>query len=345
MAYRFFVGSTKAWKDMLAAITGAQRSISLGMYIFENDTAGYDFFAELERKAREGVRVVIILDSIGSAGLDPHAVDRLRIAGGEVLFYSHWFRRMHQKVLIIDEQIAFIGGVNIAGKYAKWSDLHMRVSGRIVQNIIFSFARLYEDCGGKDPEILTNRQRPRFFDNAKLWFVEHSPRNKNANAFHVHYARSVRESQKEVTIITPYFLPHRWLIALLHQALMRGVAVTIIVPKKCDLWGVDKANYYYLELLHNLGAHCFLTRTMNHAKAMLVDDRVGVVGSQNIDALSFDWNAEAGVLFTEERMLHDLKTIIEKWKGDAIPFHPQEHHAHWFVRSCARLLSYLQPIL
>lgn len=345
MGYRFFVGSTKAWKDMLTAITGAQHSISLGMYIFENNTDGYDFFAELERKAREGVRVVIVLDSVGSAGLENIAVDKLRIAGAEVRFFSHWFRRMHQKVLIIDEQVAFIGGVNIADRYAKWSDLHMRVSGRIVQNIISSFARLYEDCGGKNPELLAYTQKPRFLAHAKLWFVEHTPRNKKANTFRFHYLRAIRESNTEVTIITPYFLPHKWLIAVLHQALIRKVAVTIIVPKKCDLWGVDRANYYYLELMHKLGAQCYLTRTMNHAKAMLVDDRVGVVGSQNIDALSFDWNTEAGVFFSDEHMIRDLKTITEKWRSDAIPFHPEEHHSHWFVRLSANLLSYFQPIL
>ena len=345
MGYRFFVGSTKAWKDMLASITSAKQNISLGMYIFENNTDGYDFITELKRKAREGVRVVIVLDSVGSLGLENVAVDELRIAGAEVLFFSHWFRRMHQKVLIVDEQVAFIGGVNIGNKYAKWGDLHMRVSGRIVQNIISSFARLYEDSGGKNPELLAHTQKPRFFAHAKLWFVEHTPRNKKSNTFRFHYLRAIRESNLEVTIVTPYFLPHRWLIGVIHQALIRKVAVTIIVPRQCDLWGVDKANYYYLELMHNLGAQCYLTRTMNHAKAMLVDEKVAVVGSQNIDALSFDWNTEAGVFFTDEHMIHDLKLIVEKWKNDAIPFHPQEHHSNWFVRMCASLLSYLQPIL
>lgn len=343
MRYRFYLGSTKAWRGMLTAILGARESIYLGMYIFENNTAGYDFLLELKRKAKEGVRVVIILDAVGSASLPDYEVDRLRVAGAEVLFFSHWFRRMHQKMLIIDEHVAFIGGVNITGKHAKWRDLHVRVAGKIIRPMLSSFARIYQDCGGIQRTLLAQVKTKGILGKTKLWFFEHTPLQKK-NALREHYARHIGESTHTLTLVTPYFLPHRWLIACLHQAILRGVSVSIIIPKKGDFWVADQANYYYLELIHNLGATCYLSSTMNHAKIML-SEKEGMVGSQNIDALSFDWNAEAGVFFTLPSMLRDLKTIIESWKNDALLFNPTEHRTHWYIRLIAKLLSFFQPVL
>jgi cardiolipin synthase len=313
------------------------------MYIFENNTHGYDFLSELERKAREGVRVVIILDAMGSSLLPAYAVDRLRIAGAEVLFFSHWFRRMHQKILIVDRQIAFIGGVNIAGKYAKWRDLHVRLSGKIIRPMCASFSRMYQDCGGTNAALKVSGTRNGVLKKTKLWFVEHAPMHKK-NSLREHYVRHINESKGSLTLVTPYFLPHRWLIAALHQAILRGVSVSIIIPKRSDFWAADQANYYYLELLHNLGAVCYLSPAMNHAKVML-SGQEGVVGSQNIDALSFDWNAEAGVFFTEPHMLRDLTVIVGNWKTDAALFNPGEHRARWHIRLIATILPFFQPIL
>jgi len=328
---------------MLTAIETAHENIYMEMYIFDTDTLGYDFLSELERKAREGVHVIMILDILGSFGLKATTVDRLRIAGVEVLFFSYWFRRTHRKLLIIDERVAFIGGVNIAHRFAKWRDLQMRITGKIVAPIVRSFARAYRECGGKNPALL-HRARLLLIKKARMWFIEHGIGNKHT-ALRMHYETHIRNAEHSITLITPYLMPHRWLIAELHQAIMRGVVVTLIVPARSDYKFADHAHRYYFELFTQLGASCYFGREMNHAKAMLIDEREGTVGSQNLDGLSFNWNQESGIFFNTPSMVRDLKNIIEEWKHDAILFDPQKYVRHWYDRILTLLAQLLQPIL
>ena len=343
MRYRFFTTSTTAWSGMLAAMASARESIYLGTYIFGNDTPRHDFLSLLERKAQEGVRVVIVLDAIGSFALEEKVANRLRAAGAEVRFFSHWFRRMHQKILIVDERIGFLGGVNISHSYARWSDLHVRVSGKVVAYILSSFRNIYRESGGEDPALAKKKDLP-LLKKTRMWFIEHGLSGKGS-AMRAHYEKHIGESTRSVVIVTPYFIPHRWLIAHLHQAILRGVSVEIIVPKHADHWFTDHASYYYLHVLSLLGANCFLSTHMNHAKVLLIDGRTGVVGSQNMDALSLDWNVESGIFFENTRMVEDLNTIVSKWRNESVRFDPRLHLPRWYDRLFAWILHFFQPIL
>lgn len=308
---------------MLLGIASAKKSIYLEMYIFQNDTAGYDFLSELEKKAREGVRVIVILDAFGSYSLPSSVIGRLRKAGAEVLFASFWFRRLHRKVLIIDDTTAFVGGVNISNRYARWKDLQVRIQGKTVHSLIRSFARMYYECGGKNP-IFQNTEQRRVLIRARLWFIEHGIGGKRYS-LRKHYEKHIDEAERSVTLVTPYLVPHRWLIARLHQAILRGVQVEIVAPDHTDHKTIDRINYYYLGLFVKLGATCRLSREMNHAKAMLVDEKVGTVGSHNLDSLSFNWNAEAGVFFDNPGMVRELHRILEIWKQDTVLFTAKMH--------------------
>jgi cardiolipin synthase len=323
MRYHFYTTSEKAWKGMLSAITGAKKSIYLEMYIFQNDTTGYDFLSELEKKASEGVLVIIILDAFGSYGLDSSVTERLRKVGAEVLFASFWFRRLHRKILIIDDTVGFVGGVNISGRFARWKDLEVRIQGKIVRTLLRSFTQMYGECGGKNL-IFQDTEHPRVFTSARLWLVEHGIGGKR-HSLRKHYEKHIDEAKHSIILVTPYLVPHRWLIARLHQAILRGVHVEIMVPEHTDHKIIDNINYHYLRLFSELGAKCFLSREMNHSKAMLVDSRVGTIGSHNLDSLSFNWNAEVGVFFENPSMVRKLCQILEIWKKTATPFDPKAH--------------------
>lgn len=340
MRYRFYTTSEKAWGAMLAAIGAARESVYLEMYTFENDTAGYDFLSELERKARERVRVVVILDAFGSFVFKNVLINRLRSAGAEVLLFSYWFRRTHRKILVVDETLAFLGGVNIAHRFAHWNDLQVRVSGKIVPHVLRSFMRIYHECGGKNLALREETQPP-LLKKARLWFIEHGIGSKR-HALRRHYEEHIDGARQSVVLVTPYLLPHRWLISCLERAINRGVAVTIMVPKETDVRVHGRLNYYYIELFTRLGATCFFGGKMNHAKVMLIDDRMGTVGSQNLDALSFDWNVEAGVFFDNPHMVRDLCVIIERWKQDAEPFSAKRHSPHWYDIVVAMILRLFQ---
>mgnify|MGYP001561256362 CR=1 FL=1 len=315
---------------MLSAITSAHESIYLEMYIFEGDTRDYDFLSALEESAKRGVQVKIILDALGSSALPKAAVERLRKAGAEVLFFSFLFRRTHRKMLVVDERIAFVGGVNIGKHFALWKDLQVRFSGKnVVGAVVRSFARMYRQCGGKD-DLLQNIGRPSVLQKTKLWFVEHGV-GERRHTLRRHYEERIGRAKKRIVLVTPYLMPPRWLLAQLDQALIRGVAVDVLVPRKTDHAFVDRANWYYVSFISDLGAPCHLFPEMNHAKAMLIDGEEGMLGSQNLDTLSFDWNAEAGVFFHEAGMVRDLTRIIEGWLSEAQLFDPsKEKKLRWY---------------
>jgi cardiolipin synthase len=301
---------------------------------------GYDFLSVLERKATEGVRIIIILDAFGSFAMESASIDRLRIAGVEVLFFSYWFRRTHRKILIVDERVAFVGGVNIGQGFARWRDLQMRISGKIVRHILRSFARVYHECGGKNVALEGITPAP-LLRKTRLWFIEHGV-GKKRHELRLHYEKHIDGAHRTVVLVTPHLIPPRWLITCLHRAIARKVNVAIIVPKQSIPQVINRINYYYVSLFAKLGATCFLSDEMNHAKVMLIDDRLGTVGSQNLDTLSFEWNAEAGVFFDNARMIRDLRGIIQKWMEDAKPFAVATSPSHWYdvvLALCLRLFQ------
>lgn len=321
MRYRFYTTSEKAWDAMLKYIAGAQKFIFVEMYIFVDNTDTHKFFELLKEKARSGVKIKIIVDSFGSSEINPKTVKEIREAGAEVLFFSYWLRHTHKKILVIDGKIAFLGGVNIHKLFQKWNDLQVRFSGPIVKSVARSFSKTYQECGGKDLDVLMYNNKKTIFRKTKLWFLEHQQISKKS-LLKKHYKDRIKKAKEKIIIVTPYFAPHRWFVGSLHQATLRGVKVEIILPQETDLWHMNRVNYFYMSQLCQIGIKFYLQKEMLHAKAMLIDGKEGVVGSHNIDPLSFNYNLEAGVFFIDEKMVRDLSKIMEKWKQDSIIFDP-----------------------
>jgi len=337
---------------MLSAIRSAEKSIYMEMYLFHDDTRGFDFLSELEASSRRGLRVILVMDILGSRDLSKDTVMRLRAAGVEVLYYSFFLRRTHRKILIVDEKIAFIGGVNIKGTFHSWKDLQIRVTGPVVRSIIRSYSRVYRECGGKDI-LLRNIVQRKVFQNsepekielklpamtrAKLWFVEKGV-GRRQYQLRKYYKERIESAKKSITFVTPYLFPPRWLIASLHKAILRGVAVEILLPNDTDHVYANWLNQSYVPFFTGLGARCYYSHgEMNHAKALLIDGREGMIGSPNLDLISFDWNIEAGVFFKEGDMVRDLTKIITGWRSDSILFDQSKRKFRWYDIVLAFLL-------
>jgi cardiolipin synthase len=302
---------------MLEAIAIAEHSVYLEMYILLDDTkTTHDFFGLLNEKARNGVEVVVIADAFGSHALSAKTVAELRSAGGEFLFFSHWLRRSHRKVLIIDNKTAFVGGVNIEEKTRDWRDLSLRLKGRIIKPIIKSFAYSYKMAGGKKTTLL-QYNNVSLTKKIKSWFVDNWSNSQHSYYLDSYYRTKILEAKRSIRIVTPYLIPPRWLLALLDDAIRRGVAVEIIMPHNTDHRILNRINYFNAYRLTGLGAHCYFMPLMNHAKMMLVDSEEGVVGSQNFDFLSFGVNAEAGVFFRQKDLIASLEHLLDRWKKGA----------------------------
>lgn len=324
MKYNLYTTSRKAWDAMLKTIKQAKKSIYIEMYIFSNDTfQSHDFISVLKKKANEGVRVIIIADAFGSDALKKDVSNAIEKTKIEFIFFSHWIRHIHRKILIVDEKIAFIGGVNIKKSFIHWNDLQLKLSGRIVKKILKSFAYTYAMSGGKDTKILKIRESI-FSGKIKHLFIEHWP-IRNIHTLKSHYIEKIGSAQTSIKIVTPYFTPPRWLISLLDNAIRRNVNVEILIPQKSDVPIIDRVSQRYIYELHLLGIKFYLNKSMNHAKLLIIDNKEGLLGSQNIDPLSFEINTEAGIFFQEKKLLNELSVIIEKWKKNSIKFESKQY--------------------
>ncbi len=317
MRYKFFTNSERAWHGMFEAMENADESIYIEMYIFLDNMKAINFIELLMKKAKSGVRVRLVLDSFGSADLSTKAIDSLRKSGAEVRFFSSFLHGNHRKILIIDEKIAFVGGVNFHQNTKHWDDLVVRIDGRLVKYITRSFAKIYILCGGKDPAILSLSKNTEI-KKVQTWFVEHSPgmgqRLKKIYKGHIYSA------QKSIFLVTPYFMPKHWLSVALHEAILRGVKVEIFVPTKTDYYIVDRVNFFNMHRLAKRGVIFYLSPTMNHAKIMVIDEKEAMVGSQNLDFLSFGWNAEAGIFLKDLQAVSSVLDILKDWKSKSFHF-------------------------
>jgi cardiolipin synthase len=168
---------------------------------------------------------------------------------------------------------------------------------------------------------------------------------KNIYSLKSHYVEKITNAKRSIKIITPYFTPPRWLISLLDDATRRGVEVEILVPEKVDWKIFTSLNYRYIHKLHPMGIKFYLAKNMNHGKLLLIDNEEGLIGSQNIDPLSFELNYEVGIFFKEKKLLEELNVIFEKWKSNSFVFEPRNYKMRpidYFVFAIAKIL---RPIL
>lgn len=352
MKYQFYTTSAHAWRAMLTAIKGAKKSIYWESYIFQEDVKRPVFVNALKRKAEAGVVVKIIVDSFGSFFLKKSVIKELERAGAEVLFYNRlipwwnvtkfkywWFHRNHKKLLIVDEKTAFIGGVNLAKKMKNWIDLQVELQGAAVRYLLKSFVSSYKLSGGRD-EI----KYPLLFKKGEVRVFHHSPLTEKS-ILKKYYKESLKTAKKTIVIVTPYFFPQSWLIKSLRRAIKRGVKIEVILPSQSDYRTADLASYYLASLIYRPGIKFFFIKKMNHAKVLMIDDKEAMVGSQNIDAMSFDYNLEGGVVFREKDMIKQLKIIIDKWKKDSRELVFDNNKRKWYQRLIMATILWLTPYI
>ena len=310
---------------MLKAISEATQSIYIEMYIFLGDTENtHDFIGILKDKALQGVEIVIIADAYGSKDIKPSIVSELRESGVEFIFFSHWLKHTHRKLLIVDKKIAFLGGVNIERKIINWLDVQIKIEGKITKPILKSFAYAYKMSGGQKASILEYNDSS-VTQKLKGWLIDNWSTTHRSYYINNYYRQKIIGAKTLIQLVTPYLLPPRWLIALLDDAIRRGVEVEIILPQNTDIKMLNRVNYLNACRLAGIGIKFYFYPQMNHSKLMLVDREEGVIGSQNLDVLSFSVNVEAGIFFRQKNIINDLINLLEKWKKQSALFVPENN--------------------
>jgi len=346
-SYQFFGTTLEAWDAMYQAILGAQKFVYWEVYMFFDDAAGHRFVDLLCAKARSGVEVKIIIDAIGSMELSARSEGRLKNAGVEVLWYNpifqggifkrwlkHLWKRDHRKILVVDGDIGFVGGVNVSAHHRDWQDLHLRVSGcPAVRGLAYGFARIYVKCGGDKkkmeaifhPHLRCIKNLP-----ARVNYIFHSPDYRSRRRLLRLFYKTLDIAKESITLLTPYYSPDPDFIRMLERAARRGVRIDLIVPARSDMEFMEIIAQKYFNKMIKLGANIYVSDKMNHAKVVSVDDKIGMVGSINLTHRSFHDNEEVGAVFTDHDMVQELNKMISGWKSEARPISGEKFDRDWW---------------
>ena len=327
----------ETYPSMLEAIRSAQRSICLETYILAADVTGDRFKSVLIERAHAGVTVRVIYDAVGSFGLPGNWVDDLRAAGCEVVDFNPiapWrakFRlshRDHRKIIVVDDAVAFTGGLNISNDYAAvddggvgWHDMHCRVVGPIVTDLARMFRRSWLRAGGSYyPAPPAVQEAARGAGTSFVRLIDNTRRRQRSTTrrAYLHVLRAAREA---VWIANAYFLPDRGLRRAMSRAARRGVDVRVIVPGTSDVRVIEWASFYVLRGLAKQGVKVMRWRgPMMHAKTAVVDATWSTIGSYNFDSMSRFNNLEVTVEILDPAVGHALVANFERDMENADPY-------------------------
>ncbi len=302
---------TDAYVRMLRMIDGARSTIHITSYILGWDEGSRVILERLAERAREGVSVRLLIDDLGSWRLPRRKLASLTQAGAQVAFFMPVFHvpmrgranlRNHRKLIVVDGQSSLTGGMNLAlpyigppGSPGLWRDLATVVEGRVVADIEAIFASDWEYATHSEPE--TDRRadeaaQPAACQTAAAQVVASGP-DVEGDPLYEALLALIFGARDRIWIVTPYYVPDEMLSRALTLAARRGVDVRLIVPIRSNHITADLARASYLRDLHNAGGRVLLyTPEMLHAKVVIFDDHLAIIGSANMDMRSLFLNYE-----------------------------------------------------
>ncbi|MBZ9809920.1 phosphatidylserine/phosphatidylglycerophosphate/cardiolipin synthase family protein [Mesorhizobium sp. BR1-1-9] len=356
----------EAYTAMCAAIDGAERSVLLETYIFDNDPVGLLFVESLARAVRRGVSVRVLIDAVGARYSVPSILGHLRGAditaglfNGNIVMGLHLpyaNLRTHRKILVVDGMVAFTGGMNIRkGFSAEFAgsnssrDTHFRVTGPVVADL-FSVAA--EDWRFASNEALKGdawRIAPLSPAPATPMLVRAVASGPDASVETNHklLIGAFSVARKSIRLMSPYFLPDRELISALTTAARRGVEIDIVVPAVNNLFLVDRAMTAQFDQV--LKHYCRVWRTegpFDHSKLLSIDGAWAYVGSSNLDARSLRLNFEIDLEILDAGFASEIEKRIVAAIETAVPVTLEALRARPFViRLFDRILWLGSPYL
>ncbi len=386
----------EALRAAYEAIQQARHRICLEIYIFAGDETGQAFADLLSAKARAGLKVWVIYDSFGSIATRPALFEQMRRAGVRVQeFHPFWpwegksqwrpANRDHRKLLLIDDDIAWMGGLNIGREYAGswiakstappcdfWRDNAIKITGPAVRQYRAAFMRTWsytrtrtpskklehiynldgvcaEPCSWPFAEKRSDEHRGRMFERhegpGQLGILASVPQRRSP--LRPFLNRLIRESRKSISLTMAYFAPHDDMIDELCRAARRGVRVRLMLPGRCDIKVLLIAARSFYETLMAAGVKIYERQgVILHAKTMVIDSLISLIGSTNLDYRSIEYNLELssiirskpfgeqmeGLFENDMRYAHRIRA--EKWRHRPV----FDRFVQWFVSRARYLL-------
>lgn len=314
---QLLISPSEIFTTIIRELQHARKNIDMEFYIFEGDRIGTTIAHILCRKARQGVRVRLLVDGYGSRNL-PRGVRRQMINNGIQLRIAHniGHHRNHRKIILIDDAHAFIGGVNIADRYlfgnqlGVWHDAVLH----IYSNNIDTLSALFEYDFRAEPHRGTLEPQPHH--TPALYWSESGGGGGIARLL-----RDVVESaERNIIITTPYLIPPRQVLDMLSKSINRGVKIKIIIPHRCDIWFLDNIIRHSILQTINRGVDIRIVRNgFIHAKLALVDSHRLVIGSANLDSRSLNINREVMLSTSNHEVCKTARLFFRRLEADATP--------------------------
>jgi cardiolipin synthase len=326
----------QALTEMLAAITVAQRSVRLEMYMFDPSPVADTFRDALVGACRRGAKVQVLIDAFGSMSLPDGYWEKLLVAGGQIRRFSpSGFKRFgirdHRKILVCDDDLAFVGGANIAAEYhgdgvtSGWRDLGLKIRGPLARELAAASDEMFARADLKHKPFSRLRksawQRTVAFAGGEI-LLAGPGRN---NTIKLALSRDLKHA-RQVAIICAYFLPPGRILRKMASLARRGIKVQLILPGKSDVFLSRLAAQSFYHRLLRAGVEIYEYQPqILHAKMFLIDDLV-YVGSSNLDSRSLNINYElmlrvaqpslaaAGREIFSSIKAHSRRVEIEHWR-------------------------------
>lgn len=347
----YLATSEQCYAAINRAIDDAQHHVHVTFYICEPGQAGDEFLARLVAAAERGVEVRLLMDAVGSSRASRKWLAPLRRAGGRVVFFNpvgfRQFRapinfRNHRKLVVIDGTTGFTGGFNVCDDYIgstrltgalqkelqsdarsrkqkpPWRDTHIMLRGNAVRWLQLSFLDDWLFSVGEAPEgpkYLPEVEDPLLHElpegSSLVQVVPGGPDQRKEPIRNVYFA-SINAASSRVWLTSAYFVPDEATLTALKSAALRGVDVRVLVPQVGDSRIVSAATRSYYEEFTDCGVKLYeYLPTMHHAKTMLVDHDLAIVGSANFDARSFRLNFELMVVLYGDTHAAALASLFE----------------------------------
>ena len=364
--YSFFL-------SLIADIGRARHHIHVDVYIFENDALGRLVRDVLIDKARQGVEVRVIYDDVGSWSTDSEFFEQMRDAGVEVSpflpvrfpqFAGKVNYRNHRKIFVIDGEVGYVGGYNIATRYVKgrdgmsWRDTMVRLTGNGVYGIQCTFLI---DWYFVDRTMISSRDYYPPLSSAPAkgsisqvvngcisQVVNSSPSSPYPSIMHG-YVRALIEAQRYVYIQTPYFMPTESVLVAMKTAAIGGVDVRLMVPRKGDAHVVAWASRTYLREIMEAGVKVYMySGGFLHSKILVADDSMATCGSTNVDFRSFENNFESNVFFYDADTAVRFRKMFEVDITSSVLLNslpPERLQVSFFARLWESITRLLAPVM
>ncbi len=357
------------YKSMFAAIQGAKKNINMETYSIEDDEVGRRFAAALMAKQKSGVQVNLIYDSIGSHDTPSDFFKPLVDSGVHVLEFNpvnplalrkEWeASRDHRKLLVVDGQIAFVGGVNISSVYSSgsfktsksrkkdappWRDTHIRIEGPVVSEFQKFFLAAWKNQKGEPLASATFFPRISSKGSEVVRAIGTTPIG-NYSPIYVTLISAINSAETYAYITNAYFVPDPQLLSALENAARRKVDVRLLLPSKTDSNLVYYASRSYYDELLSTGVKIYERQdALLHAKTAVIDGVWSTIGSTNLDWLSIEHNQEINAVILGQGFGSEMKRMFEKdmdasrlvtldeWRRRSIGLRIKEFAARLFSR-------------